>query len=599
SLDFNQGDTVDQIIIGLRGTRNFTATRPRSNTVIIDVPGAFVPQSLTRTLDTSRFVSPVESVRAYRSSMGARINITLRADASYSTRMDGDLLVVDVPVPESVRRERIFASAQAPATVSPGGSQGRLENSYRQEILIGSSGRTADPNATFSPGYGTRNYGVLGANGFMYDTGSATDVPYTGREVNINVVNADIHSIFRLISSVSRLNIVAGDNVQGTVTVQFERVPWDQAFAAILQSQGLASQRIGNVVRVAPLETIQRELEQAAAAKISNNELTDPQLLVIPLNYATASEVRPQLEAMLSDRGSLQIDERGNQLIIKDVESILAQIRELVRQLDKITPQVLIEARVVEATTTFSKGLGVQWGMQLDASSATGFPTGLFFPNAVGASGGISPVDQSAIFFERGQDNLLVDLGTAANSAVSFSFGSIPGVLDLDARLSALESDGYGKVISSPKVIIMDNKEATVLQGARIPYLAVSQQGANVQFAEAALTLVVTPHITSDDKVFLTVEITNNRADFSQVVQGQPSIQTKEVSTEVLISDGDTTVLGGVYSTEENYNQGRVPGLSKIPLLGYLFKNSSETVSRNELLVFITPHIIRRTTLEQ
>ncbi|MFT4978905.1 MAG: type IV pilus assembly protein PilQ, partial [Myxococcota bacterium] len=327
------------------------------------------------------------------------------------------------------------------------------------------------------------------------------------------------------------------------------------------------------------------------------DELAELQVLILPLNYASAKDSVDQVTSALSTRGSVQVDDRGNQLIIKDTEDVLAQIREIIRQVDRQTPQVLIEARVVEANTSFTRGMGVQWGSELDASTATGYSTGLFFPNSVGVSGALDR-NQAGVFYERGQESLLVDLGAdAANSGVAFSLGSIPGLIDLDARLSALESDGYGKVISSPRVTTLDNQQATVSQGQRIPFLSTSAGGTNVQFVQASLDLVVTPHITNDNQIFLAVQVTNNRADFSQLVQGQPAIQIKEVTTEVLVANGDTTVLGGVFSTEESFSQGRVPGLHKIPLLGYLFKNSNENTTRNELLVFITPHIVNDTSL--
>jgi type IV pilus assembly protein PilQ len=309
-----------------------------------------------------------------------------------------------------------------------------------------------------------------------------------------------------------------------------------------------------------------------------------------------ATQLQPQVEALLSSRGSIQVDQTSNQLVIQETDQRLAQIRQLIRYLDRQTPQVLIEARIVEASSNFTKGLGIEWGSSLDASTSTGYSTGLFFPNNVNASGAL---DRSGnpIFYDEGADsgNLLVDLGPdGANSGIAFSLGSIPGLIDLDARLLALESNGYGKVVSSPKLTTLDNETATVSQGARIPFLSTSAGGTQVQFITAALDLQVTPHITSDNKVFLDVSITNNRADFSQLIQGNPAIQIKEVATQVLVADGDTSVLGGVFSMEESMSQGRVPGLHKIPLLGYLFKNSNESRNRNELLVFITPHIISR-----
>ncbi len=292
------------------------------------------------------------------------------------------------------------------------------------------------------------------------------------------------------------------------------------------------------------------------------------------------------------------MDQTSNQLIVQETEQKLAQIRELVRNLDKQTPQVLIEARVVEANSNYARALGIQWGAEVDASTRTGYSTGLFFPNNIGASGGLSTAGATQ-FYQPGADSLMVDMGAeGASSGLAFNLGSIPGLVDLDARLSAMESDGWGKVVSQPRVTTLDNRTAVISQGQRIPFLSTSAGGTNVQFIEATLQLEVTPHITQDDKVFLAIQVTNNRADFSQLVQGNPAIQIKEARTELLVEDGDTTVMGGVFSTEQSYNQDRVPGLSKIPLLGYLFKNSADATTRNELLVFITPHIVTRPTVD-
>jgi type IV pilus assembly protein PilQ len=433
------------------------------------------------------------------------------------------------------------------------------------------------------------------ASGFMFDGGSAASAPYAGRRISLDFVNADIHSIFRLISHVSRLNIVASDDVQGQVTVRMTDVPWDMALAAVLQSKGLGSQRFGNIVRVAPIETIKSEQQAALEAKRAIIEMQDLALLVIPLNYVQASDLQMQVEALLSTRGSIQVDVTSNQLVIQETEKRLAQIRELIRYLDRQTPQVLIEARIVEAHSNAAQAMGVQWGSEVDATTRTGYGTGLFFPSGVGVGGAIGRQAGAQEYYQAGTDALMVDMGAeAANSGVAFNLGSIPGLVDLDARLSALETDGFGKVISQPRITTLDNKVARIAQGQRIPFLSTSAGGTNVQFIEAELSLMVTPHITTDDKIFLAVNVTNNRADFSQLVQGNPAIQTKEVATELLVADGDTTVMGGVFSTEHSYSQDRVPGFSKIPLVGYLFKNSAEALSRNELLVFLTPHIVTR-----
>lgn len=596
SLDFQALTDISRVVIGTNTSLDYVATQPRSNLIVIDFPGAFVPQSLTRTLDASQFLSPVRVVRAYRTSTGARVAIDLRQDASYTvTKAATGLIYVDIPVPAELQRERDQAE-QAAASVSPSSGETGIKNAYQSEILIGSSGRTVNPQSAFGSGGGSTDPSSLlgAASGFSMDTSSASDTPYTGRRINLDFVNADIHSIFRLISSVSRLNIISSDDVKGTVTVRMEDVPWDLAFAAVLQAKGLGSQRFGNVVRVAPIETIKSEQQSALEAKRAKEELTELQLLVIPLNYAQASEISTQVTKLLGKRGSIQIDSRGNQLILQDTEDRLAQIRELVRHLDKQTPQVLIEARIVEATASFDRSLGIQWGGELDASSSTGYSTGLFFPNSVGLSGGVDQ-DSDDIFYSRGQDNLIVDAGASASTgSMAISLGSIPGLVSLDARLSAMESDGRGKVVSSPRITTVDNQTATIKQGAKVPYLSSSAGGTQVQFVQAALTLEVTPHITSDGKVFLNVKIANNRPDFANLVQGQPAISIKEAETQVLVADGDTTVIGGVYATEDSWSQSRVPFFSKIPVLGYLFKNSTTGTSRDEMLVFITPRIVTR-----
>jgi type IV pilus assembly protein PilQ len=599
SLDFEQLETESRIIIGVKDFDGYDVNRPRPDSLMVDIEGASLPKSLSRILDTKHFYSPVQMVRAYRTSNGARVSISLTEDAEYSvsTSTNG-YLIISVPIPASMRQQQMTAY-QAEATVAPGTPDSGISNAYQKEILIGESGNTSDPQASFGTGGGANDpAAMLGmASGFMYDAGSASDQKYTGKRISLDFVNADIHSIFRLISHVSNLNIVTGDDVSGRVIDRLQNVPWDQALAAVLQAKGLGSQKFGNIIRVAPIETIKSEQQSAVEAKRAQEELTELQLLVLPLNYAQASELQAQVTELLSSRGTLQVDTRGNQLIIKETEKRLAQIRELVRHLDKETPQVLIEARVVEASSNFTQMMGIQWGAELAANASTGYSTGLLFPNSIGIAGGLSRDGQgSAQFYSPGEDSLLVDMGAdASTSGVAFSLGSIPGLIDLDARLSAMESDGYGKVVSEPRISTLDNKTAKIAQGARIPYLSTSSGGTQVQFTEAALEMTVTPHITSDNQIFLDLNISNNRPDFSNLVQGQPSIQIKEAQTNVLVANGDTTVIGGVFSTESAYSTDRVPGFYKIPVLGKLFQNSAENVTRNEMMVFITPQIVTRT----
>jgi type IV pilus secretin PilQ/predicted competence protein len=607
TLDFQSLDNTSRVVIGMNSELDYTISKPESRLIVVDIPGATLAPSLERPLDASKFISAVSMVRAYRTRTGTRVAINLRRSVDYETRRGaGNLLYVDVEVPADMAQDRELAqqgfTASAPSTPASSGGEG-LKSAYKEEILITDGGRTHNPQSAFGSGGGSYDPSSMTglAQGFMFDSSSATNVPFSGQRINLDLVNADIHSVFRLISHVSKLNIVSGDDVGGQITVRLENVPWDQAFAAILQAKGLGSERFGNIVRIAPIETIKAEQQTKLETERHIRELEPLQTYVVPLNYAVANELVEQIEAVLSERGSVQVDPRTNQIIVQDREKYIAAVRELVRQLDTQNPQVMIEARIVEASSTFVRGLGVQWGSSLDASANTGYSTGTFFPNSIGVSGALVPLGlgSEAVFYGESSDlPLLVDLASPNGElgAIAMSLGSIPGLIDLDARLGAMESEGWGKVVSSPRIITMDNQSATIKQGSQIPYLATSAGGVNVKFVQAALELTVMPHITSDGRVFLDIQLKNDRPDFAQAVMGQPAIQIKEASTGALVEDGDTTVIGGVYAFETSNNSARIPLFSKIPLLGYMFKNSGENISRNEMLVFVTPHVLSQSS---
>jgi len=600
SLDFENLDAISRVVVGTNGSADYTTSQPEPTLIVVDIPGATLPSSLSRVLDTSEFLSPVRMVRAYSTSTGVRIAISLRQNTEWSVQAGADnLLYIDVTVPPSMQDDRDLAK-QGFSTVSPSTTENTtdgIDGYASSETLIGQSGRTVDPQKAFGSGMGSQEAASLAGTslGFMFDMTRASDVPFSGRRINIDLVDADIHSVFRLISHVSRLNIVAGDDVSGTVTVRLEDVPWDQALAAILQAKGLGAQRFGNIVRIAPIETIKSEQQAALEAMRTQEELTPLKVLVVPLNYTQAKEISTELEKMMSARGSVQVDERSNQLVIKETEERLAQVRELLRHLDKQTPQVQIEARIVEASSNFTRAMGVQWGGALDASANTGYGTGLFFPSGIGISGAQSGSGQqgTGAFFSPEGDNLAVDLPVpSGGGSVAMSLGSVPGLVNLDARLQAMETEGWGEIVSAPRITTLDNVSAKISQGARIPFLSVSANGTQVNLVQASLTLEVTPHITSDGKIFMKLDVENNRPDFSSAVQGQPSIQIKEATTELLVPDGDTMVIGGVFSSDEAESYAYVPGLGRIPVLGMLFRTKSESVNRNEMLVFVTPSIV-------
>ncbi len=588
SLDFQQRDRTSRVVVGWRGVRP-QVTEPERDVLAVDLPGATMPESLRRELDTRFFYSAVDSVRASSTRAGVRVTVRLRQGAEYTVKEEGGLYVLEVQVPADVRAP-VAASLQsvdpaAPSTPKSSGTAPRGNASGAEELITG-QGVSVDPQATLGRGTGAGSYS------FATDMRRSSSQRSSGRRMSIDLQEADIHTVFRFIADFAEVNIIASDDVKGKVTVRLKDVPWDEALGAVLQAKGLGAQQFGDIIRVAPIETIKAEQQAALDAKEAERKLQDLAVYVAPLNYAQADELVDQVKSILSDRGDVQVDTRGNQLIVRDLEMKVAQVRALLARLDRPNREVDIEARFVEASSSMTNNLGIQWGSELNASSSTGYPTGAFFPSSVRANGALDQQGATA-FYAPGADNLLVDMAAdGAKSGIAFSLGSIPGLIDITARLTALEQEGYGKVISNPHVRTLDNETARVSQGARVPFVSVSNGGTQVQFVNAELELSVTPHITADGTIFLDVNLTNNRADFSNTVQGNPAIQTKEIETRVLVADGDTAVLGGVYYTIESSTQTRVPLLGRIPILGWLFKSTSKKKEQNEMLVFITPRIV-------
>ena len=572
---------------------------------VVDIRGASLGSGLERSLDTSRFASAIDMIHCYesRTERGTvKIVVRLREHVEPTPSKQGSELTFSFEIPPSVASARseqfsVFQNYEATEDDALVDSEQSITGAFTRESYITKGGESLDPSKKFNSG---------STGGIMLD-GDWDLRAITGgkapRLINLDLVQADIHNVFRLISSVSGLNIVSSDNVQGKVTVRLDRVPWDKALAAILQSKGLGGVLYGNILRIAPIDTIRAEREAALAAERANIELQDLNVLTLPVNYADAPDLADHINAVLSDRGTVTIDERTNTLVVQDIEEGLAQARGLVMNLDTQTPQVLIDARIVEVSSSFQKTVGIQWGGSLNFSPGTGMPTGLFFPNSVGVSGGKSaPVlmsggEQSMEGFTQftTDPNWVVDLPASSDSgSLGIGLGSLTGVLDLDARLSAIESVGEGRVVSSPRIQVVTNEEAFIKQGTRIPYETASLRGTQVQFIEATLELTVTPSITADGTVFLQLAVKKNRPDFGNTVGSYPTIEVKEAETLVMVPNGDTTVIGGVYSMEESEDETYIPGIGRVPVLGALFKSKDKRKERKEMLVFITPTILTR-----
>lgn len=427
---------------------------------------------------------------------------------------------------------------------------------------------------------------------------------YSGRRIDLDFKDADIHNILRLLSEVGGVNVVTADNVGGTVTIRMKDVPWDQALDVVLQAKGLGMVRQGNLIRVAPLAQLEQEREAAIARQKQQEQLAPLETRLVPVSYATATNLQPRVRELLSERGTVSVDDRTNMLIVRDIVGQLDNVEDLVRSLDTQTPQVLIEARIVEAASTYSRDIGIQWGGSATLSSATGNPTGLRFPSDISVAGGV-PIDDaptngiSPFTPVVANPNFAVNLpavtGNGSGGALGLSLGSLSGAVNLNVRLSAAEAAGSVRIISSPRVLTLDNEEASISQGTLIPFSQVSAQGVNTAFQEAKLELSVTPHVTADGSVSMDVRITRNEPDFGNTgANGDPTILEREAQTQLLVDDGDTAVIGGIYTRNTGRNVDQVPFFGDIPVLGVLFKRRRFTEMRNELLIFLTPRIVNR-----
>lgn len=427
---------------------------------------------------------------------------------------------------------------------------------------------------------------------------------YTGHPISLDFKDGDLQDIFRLFADISGLNVVVNPGVSGKVTLKLVELPWDQALDLILKTNGLGKTIDGNVIRIARLSDLQKEENDMRKLKEEQALAGDTLVWRKSLSYAKAGEMQPTIQKVaLSARGTITLDSRTNTMIITDLPVNIEKAKELVADLDRATPQVEIEARIVVTSRNFTRDLGIQWGFLNQQTGQFGNTTNRSFPNSIvlngqGVPGGGLPANQAGIASNAGIGTAgrgyAVNLpATGFNSAIGVSLGNILGNFNLDAALTALERQGRGRLLSTPKVTTQNNQEAEIKQGVQIPIQTVANNTVTVQFKDAVLTLKVTPQITEANTVILNIDVQNNTADFANLVNGIPPINTQSAKTNVLVRDGATTVIGGIYQSNEQTSQQSTPFLSKLPILGYLFRNRFVTSNNNELLLFITPRIIK------
>ena len=391
---------------------------------------------------------------------------------------------------------------------------------------------------------------------------------YKGEPVSLNFQDVEVRSVLQVLADYAGINLVASDQVQGNITLRLQDVPWDQALALVLRSKGLARREEGNVLLIAPAGELAEQSLGESYGQALDAQLQPLRRELMPIHHANASELAEVLLATLADdgiltgRGSLSVDARTNTLLVHQPKDRLAQLRQLITQLDVPVRQVAIEARIVEANVDYEKSLGVRWGGALYEQAA-----------------------------HLGRD-VFVDLGVERAGA-GVGLGLLRGGVLLDLELSAMEKSGNGEIISQPKVVTADKETARILKGTEVPYQETSKSGAtSVSFREASLSLEVTPQITPDGKVIMTVRVTKDEPDFVNALNDVPPIRKNEVNAKVRVADGETIVIGGVYSTSQNNVVDKVPFFGDLPYVGRLFRRDALQEKKSELLVFLTPRIM-------
>jgi type IV pilus assembly protein PilQ len=600
-IDFVDEPNRSSVIIDLEEPSGFTVERSANRRVSLRLDHADLPDELARSLDATEYLGPVRLISSYQDPNArgtVRVDVDLAEDVPNRVRQDGNRIYWD------------FQKGTPPA----GQKLPALGGPLPPSVLFVPARRVAAFSVTFPDALTLAQAQGPARKAGEDESATAKRASltgkkrYTGRRIDLDFKGADIHNILRLLADVGQMNIVTSDEVKGEVTIKMRDVPWDQALDVVLRAKGLGSVREGNLVRVAPLSVLEKELEQEIARQKQIAEVLPTETRLIGVSYAHASSLQDKAKDLLSPRGKISVDDRTNNLIVSDVARNLQLIEDLIRNLDTQTSQVVIEARIVEANTDYARQIGIQWGGNTFMDSSHGNPTGLVFPYNVGIGGGAddgsSPLGGLVPGVRTGvaggaNPNFVVNMpapaGLATGSAIGLTMGSVAGAFNLNLRLSAMESTGTVRILSSPRITTMDNIDATIEQGVSIPVSVVSAMGAMTQFVDAKLHLGVKPHVTNEGTVMLTVSVTKNEPDFVNTgARGDPTILKKEAKTTMLVRDGDTAVIGGIYTRNSGLSFSKVPFFSDIPVLGWFFRNRKENDNRTEFLVFLTPRIVNR-----
>ncbi|HUV23363.1 MAG TPA: type IV pilus secretin PilQ [Gammaproteobacteria bacterium] len=538
NIDFKRGPNGEgRVIVDLTSTSISTDVWRENNVVNVELIGAQLPKELQRRMDVSDFATPIGFIDSIQD--GANIRLTISSDGDFEHL--------------AYQTDRIYTIEVAPIS--------KEEEEKKRKEKFG----------------------------------------FTGERLSLNFQDIEVRSVLQLLADFTGLNLVVSDSVTGNLTLRLKNVPWDQAMDIILKTKGLDKRKAGNVILIAPTDEIAAREKLELEARKQVEELERLRTEFIKVNYAKADDMAGLLKqtdnAILSPRGSVSVDERTNTLLVKDTNSSLVNVRLLLAELDIPVRQVLIESRVVIANDDFSKELGVRFGVSRDSQGVTA-------PGNAGyTSGSLSGIENLANDETLLQNNRLNVNLPVQNPAGSFALAlaKLPFGTLLELELSAAQIEGRGEVVSSPRVITADAHTARIEQGVEIPYLELSDGDATLKFRKAVLSLEVTPQITPDDRVIMDLDV--HKDNVGETVSfgsglSAPSIDTREVQSQLLVDNGQTVVLGGIYETEKTNQVTRVPFFSDLPFVGNLFKSSIQVDDRTELLIFVTPKILQGTNLD-
>jgi type IV pilus assembly protein PilQ len=577
---FQQQPPVTRVVVDLNSPRDFELT-PKGNSLVL---------KLQPTVQSSMPASQAPRVAPLKMNVAQPVlSASSTPEATPVPKNETKNELEPKPITAQPQKATDYAFVEPQFKKAEPGERANTAASTMAKADVGQVNPLPDPSDLAKAGP-ARNLAVVQQEEAAKAAKMPTPAKYTGEPISVNLKDVDLKDFFRLIHEISGLNVVLDPGVRGNVTLVLDDVPWDQALDIVLQNNSLDRQLQGNVLRIASTDTIRKEAEAKRAQIEAQTLALDKQTVTRILSYARAKEMVTTVKRFLSQRGEVMADDRTNALIIQDVPTTIPAIDRLLAQLDRKTQEVEIEARVVAANRTFARDLGMQLGFGWGNNST-----------AIGGAGaaGTSPLKvtypQPPPYFQNGGSIPLFSNLAAASANSGLSFANIGAAYRLDAILTMAESRGLVKILSRPRIVTQNNVAATVRQGLHVPIVTAAQLGGppTTTYTDAFLRLTVTPQITVENTIFLAVDVENTTPDFGTTVGGNPTLLTQQATTQVLVTDGGTVVIGGVIQTQNSISTDQTPLLGDIPILGNLFKHRLVRTQTQELIFFISPRIIQ------